>query len=134
MGIDTTIESESHDRTSLDIPGVQHELAAVRNDCYMYFTFNKLSANFLQAVAAVGKTTVLILLNGGTIDMSPELAIIPAVYDPLLMLHVSVHVSQAGWKLAILVSLEAQSSLKQCLAKTNIWVENFPTLRIQRVM
>lgn len=50
LGIDGTIENESHDRTAITLPGVQNDLAA--------------------AVAAVGKPTVLLCVNGGTVDIS----------------------------------------------------------------
>jgi beta-D-xylosidase 4 len=53
VGIDTSVEAEGHDRTSLDLPGAQHQLIA--------------------AVAKVGKPTVLFLVHGGPIDISPEL-------------------------------------------------------------
>lgn len=45
LGIDKTVEHEGHDRTSLELPGVQAELA--------------------KAVYAMGKPTVLVLTNGG---------------------------------------------------------------------
>jgi hypothetical protein len=38
MGIDTTIENEMRDRLSLDIPGQQHALAAVREFVFMYYS------------------------------------------------------------------------------------------------
>jgi hypothetical protein len=52
LGIDLTIEGESHDRISIDLPEIQHQLAA--------------------AITAVGKPTVLYILNGGCIDIGPE--------------------------------------------------------------
>jgi beta-D-xylosidase 4 len=61
MGIDGTIEGESHDRTSIDLPTVQHQLAA--------------------AIAALNIPTVLILINGGMVDITPEKASIPAIIE-----------------------------------------------------
>ena len=52
LGIDGSIEGESHDRTDIDLPDIQHKLAA--------------------AVAAVGKPTALVLVHGGSIDVSAE--------------------------------------------------------------
>ena len=52
LGIDGSIEGEGEDRTSIDLPQIQHDLAA--------------------AVAAVGKPTVLVLVHGGSLDVSAE--------------------------------------------------------------
>lgn len=48
LGIDGSIEGEAHDRSSITLPGQQNALAA--------------------AIAAVGKPTVLVAVNGGTVD------------------------------------------------------------------
>jgi xylan 1,4-beta-xylosidase len=50
LGIDGTIENEMHDRTEITLPGQQNALAA--------------------AIAATGKPTVLLVVNGGTVDIS----------------------------------------------------------------
>lgn len=52
LGIDNSIESESLDRTSIDLPYIQHQLAS--------------------AIAAVGKPTAVVLINGGMVDVSQE--------------------------------------------------------------
>ena len=52
LGIDGSIEGEGMDRTSIDLPQIQHDLAA--------------------AIAAVGKPTALVLVHGGSIDVSAE--------------------------------------------------------------
>ena len=52
LGIDNSIESESLDRTSIDLPYIQHQLSS--------------------AIAAVGKPTVVVLVNGGMVDITPE--------------------------------------------------------------
>jgi beta-D-xylosidase 4 len=54
LGIDGSIEGEGHDRKAIDLPGQQHALAA--------------------AIAAVGKPTAVILINGGMMDVSAEAA------------------------------------------------------------
>jgi hypothetical protein len=54
LGIDGSIEGESNDRTDIDLPAIQHELAA--------------------QVAAVGKPTALVLVHGGSLDTAAELA------------------------------------------------------------
>lgn len=54
MGIDTHVEAESHDRSSIDLPQVQHDLIA--------------------AVTALGKPTAVYLLNGGMVALEPELS------------------------------------------------------------
>ena len=52
LGIDLSVEGEGHDRTSIDLPSVQHALAA--------------------AVVAVGRPTAVVLLRGGVVDVSAE--------------------------------------------------------------
>ena len=54
LGIDLTVEGESHDRTDIGLPGAQHALA--------------------MAITALGKPTVLFILRGGVIDIGAELA------------------------------------------------------------
>jgi beta-glucosidase-like glycosyl hydrolase len=57
LGIDDSIEAEAHDRVSIDLPQIQHDLAAA-------------------VVAAVkpGTPVAAFLLHGGCIDISAELA------------------------------------------------------------
>jgi len=50
MGIDTSMESEGNDRTSIALPGVQEE--------------------FIGAIATVQKNIVIVFINGGSIDLS----------------------------------------------------------------
>ena len=52
LGIDEHIEGESHDRTSIDLPAPQHDLAA--------------------AVLALGKPCVVVLINGGMVGIEQE--------------------------------------------------------------
>jgi len=52
LGIDGNVEGEGHDRVSIDLPQIQHDLAA--------------------AIAAVGKPTAVVLVHGGSIDVSAE--------------------------------------------------------------
>lgn len=54
LGLDGTVEAEARDRVSIDLPAAQHALAA--------------------AVAGAGKPTALVLLHGGSVDISAELA------------------------------------------------------------
>ena len=54
LGIDGSIEGESNDRMDIDLPSVQHA--------------------FADAVAALGKPTVLFLVHAGSLDTSRELA------------------------------------------------------------
>jgi beta-glucosidase-like glycosyl hydrolase len=54
VGINYEIEGESLDRTSIDLPSVQHSLIAT--------------------MAALGKPLVVVLLNGGMVDITPEKA------------------------------------------------------------
>jgi hypothetical protein len=67
LGIDGKVENEAHDRTAIDLPGAQHELA--------------------KAVLALGKPTVIVLFNGGMVAVeeemtstNPNVAIIEAFY------------------------------------------------------
>ena len=53
LGIDGTIEGEGRDRRSIDLPYIQHQLAA--------------------AIAAVGKPTAVVLVHAGALDVSAEL-------------------------------------------------------------
>jgi beta-glucosidase-like glycosyl hydrolase len=53
LGIDGTIEGESNDRDSIDLPSIQHQLAA--------------------AVAGAGKPTAIVLFHAGSLDISAEL-------------------------------------------------------------
>ena len=55
LGIDGSIEGESNDRRSIDLPATQHALASA------------------VAAAAAGKPVVVVLLNGGGVDVSAEL-------------------------------------------------------------
>lgn len=52
VGSDQSVEGEAHDRISIDLPGVQHQLIA--------------------AVAAVGKPTAVVIMRGGPVDVDPE--------------------------------------------------------------
>lgn len=52
LGIDGSIEGESNDRTSIDLPAVQHAFAA--------------------AIGALGKPTALVLVHGGSLDTAAE--------------------------------------------------------------
>ena len=61
MGIDQSIEGESHDRSNIELPGVQHDL--------------------VQAVLAVQPKTVVVFLNGGVVDISAEKASVPAILE-----------------------------------------------------
>ena len=54
LGIDEAVEGESHDRTEIDLPAPQHELAA--------------------AVLALKKPTAIFLLNGGMVGIEAEKA------------------------------------------------------------
>jgi hypothetical protein len=62
---DEYIEAETHDRTSIDLPAVQHTLA--------------------MEIIALGKPTVIVLLNGGSVAVAeemkaPNVAIVEAFY------------------------------------------------------
>jgi hypothetical protein len=61
MGIDDSIEAESHDRTSIDLPYVQHSLIA--------------------AIMEVNKPTVLVLVNGGMVAIAQEKVSVPAIIE-----------------------------------------------------
>jgi len=52
LGIDGSVENEMRDRVSIDLPGVQHALAA--------------------AVAGAGRPTALVLVHGGPVDVAAE--------------------------------------------------------------
>jgi beta-D-xylosidase 4 len=56
LGIDGSIEAESLDRTSIDLPAVQHAFAAA------------------VAGAAAGKPVAVVLVHGGSLDVAAELA------------------------------------------------------------
>lgn len=59
MGIDQSVETESRDRTTIDLPQVQQEL--------------------LSKLLAVGKPLILVLLNGGMLAVSNKTA--PAILE-----------------------------------------------------
>ena len=61
LGIDQSIEGESHDRTSIDLPAVQHELA--------------------RAILQLGKPCVVVLVNGGMVSIKEEKALAPAILE-----------------------------------------------------
>jgi xylan 1,4-beta-xylosidase len=54
LGIDSSIETESHDRTDIDLPSIQHQLATV--------------------ISGLGIPTVMVLFHAGSVDISPELS------------------------------------------------------------
>jgi len=63
MGIGQSIEGESHDRTNVELPLVQHQLmAAIRKAC-------------------PDTPTVLFLLNGGMVDIQAEKESVPAIVE-----------------------------------------------------
>lgn len=53
LGIDSSVETESHDRTDIDLPYIQHQLAS--------------------AISSLGTPTVMFLIHAGSVDISPEL-------------------------------------------------------------
>jgi hypothetical protein len=57
LGIDDSIEAEAHDRLSIDLPQIQHDLAAA-----------------IVAAVRPGTPVVVFLLHGGCVDISAELA------------------------------------------------------------
>ena len=61
LGINDTVEAESNDRTSIDLPQCQHRLTS--------------------AIAEVGKPTVAVLINGGMVAVAQEKNIIPAIIE-----------------------------------------------------
>jgi len=61
MGIDQNIEAEDKDRTSIDLPYIQHELIAL--------------------VMKLFKPTVLVLLNGGMLAIEAEKLSVPAILE-----------------------------------------------------
>lgn len=61
LGIDESVEDESHDRTSIDLPACQHSLAA--------------------AILALNKPTAIVLLNGGMLAVEQEKASAAAIIE-----------------------------------------------------
>ena len=61
VGLDQTRESEGHDRTMLELPGVQKEL--------------------VEAVLAANKNTVLVLINGGPLAIESLKDSVPAIVE-----------------------------------------------------
>jgi len=59
MGIDQSQEAEGRDRINTTLPGEQ--------------------AALVQAIAALGKPTVMVLLNGGTLSLGPLKGAVPAI-------------------------------------------------------
>jgi hypothetical protein len=53
LGIDDSIEHESHDRVSIDLPPAQHNLAS--------------------AIYALGKPVIVVLINGGAVSIEQEM-------------------------------------------------------------
>jgi hypothetical protein len=65
MGIDENVEAESHDRTSIDLPYIQHKL--------------------IDLVLTAKKPTVLVLLNGGMVAIEQEKETVPAIVEVFLI-------------------------------------------------
>ncbi|EGD72666.1 hypothetical protein PTSG_04397 [Salpingoeca rosetta] len=61
IGINDTIEAESNDRTSIDLPQCQHKLTA--------------------AIAHLNKTTAAVLINGGMLAIEQEKKQLPAIIE-----------------------------------------------------
>lgn len=62
MGLNTTVENESNDRRTIGLPGVQ--------------------ADFVRAALALGKPTVIVLLNGGQVALDADvIAAAPAILE-----------------------------------------------------
>ena len=61
MGIDQHVESESHDRDSIDLPSCQHDLA--------------------KAITDLKKPTVLVLVNGGMVAIAEEKETVNAILE-----------------------------------------------------
>eukprot|EP01060_Flectonema_neradi_P018021 TRINITY_DN2483_c1_g2_i2.p1 TRINITY_DN2483_c1_g2~~TRINITY_DN2483_c1_g2_i2.p1 ORF type:complete len:776 (+),score=198.43 TRINITY_DN2483_c1_g2_i2:44-2371(+) len=61
LGLSEKVEAESHDRTSIDLPGVQKDL--------------------ITAVAAKGKPMVLVLVNGGMVALGSQLNSFHGIID-----------------------------------------------------
>jgi len=63
IGIGQEVEGESHDRSDIDLPTVQHEL--------------------IKAIRAAypDTPTVMFMLNGGMLDISPEKDTVPAILE-----------------------------------------------------
>jgi len=59
LGLDGSLEGESHDRQSIDLPTVQHDLAA--------------------KILALNKPCVIVLVNGGMVNIAPEKESAPAL-------------------------------------------------------
>ena len=58
LGIDEAVEAESHDRSAIDLPQCQHDLAKA----------------VAAAAAKHGKPVVVVLLNGGMVSIAQEKA------------------------------------------------------------
>lgn len=61
LGIDESIEGESHDRVDIDLPAVQHALAA--------------------AIFKLRKPTVVVLINGGMVAIAEEKELAPSILE-----------------------------------------------------
>jgi hypothetical protein len=61
LGIDQSIEGESHDRVDIDLPSAQHELA--------------------REVLALGKPSVVVLVNGGMVGIEEEKRSAPSILE-----------------------------------------------------
>jgi beta-D-xylosidase 4 len=61
LGIDQSIEGESHDRQSIDLPSVQHDLAT--------------------AILRLGKPSVMVLINGGMVAIEEEKSLAPSIVE-----------------------------------------------------
>ena len=61
LGISQSIEGESHDRVTIDLPSDQHVLA--------------------QAVLALGKPAVVVLVNGGMVGIEEEKKLAPSILE-----------------------------------------------------
>lgn len=61
LGIDQSVEGESHDRTSIDLPSMQHKLA--------------------EMVLGLKKPTVIVLINGGMVAVEQEKKSAPAILE-----------------------------------------------------
>ena len=78
LGIDQSIEGESNDRTNISLPTIQSQLAA--------------------AIFAVGKPTVIVLLNGGMLAIEAEQRDAPAIIEgALACVHASVLMLTIPW-------------------------------------
>ena len=61
MGIDDSVEGEANDRTSIDLPDCQHQLAA--------------------ALTGLKKPTIMVLLNAGPLAIAPEMVSVDAIIE-----------------------------------------------------